>query len=324
MKSKYKSIFVAIIMFTCASCLFGEATTSNTLMQISNDAEIMYAMGETNEGYGLGVITKIGAENEIYHTKQRIINPTWAYEGDILFFLSEAKGESLAGYPSYWDKKTNEIKTCSHNLSFFMTIESANNPVNPYEVIIQNAWEIFRYDIGTCKILETILDHTEESNRGTINGFSYNSKTGDIVFSENVPSGDIESTYEIKKISHDGNDGEKLAAGINPKWSPDGSLISYIGVDGLYIMDSEGGNQIKLWDHPFGEMWNWLRNTFEMGAATPCWSSDGSQLFFHVRHSSYWLLDLDNVPIFRVSVADGSVEQVATGGFYPIFIPPND
>jgi Tol biopolymer transport system component len=63
-----------------------------------------------------------------------------------------------------------------------------------------------------------------------------------------------------------------------PIWSPDGSRIAYISLDGLgetqnpeiYIMDSDGSNQRNLSNHPAQDGFNWEFY----------WSPDGSQIMF--------------------------------------------
>ena len=71
---------------------------------------------------------------------------------------------------------------------------------------------------------------------------------------------DIKKT-NFKKIAEDGRD---------PEYSPDGTKILYRRKDGLYIMNSDGGNKYKLVD----------------GTAIGIWHPDGKRIFFSYGHGS--------------------------------------
>jgi len=59
----------------------------------------------------------------------------------------------------------------------------------------------------------------------------------------------------------------------------------------------------------------------ETEEAVPNWSPDSQWLVFHIKYDALSLLDVENIPMYVISVSDGSVEKMMTGGFNPVWIP---
>ncbi len=77
----------------------------------------------------------------------------------------------------------------------------------------------------------------------------------------------IDGTGLTNLTNSPGGDGQ-------PRWSPDGTKIAFyhgegVGQTNIYVMDADGGNQIKITDCPRGDM-----------AFHPSWSRDGSKIAF--------------------------------------------
>ena len=76
----------------------------------------------------------------------------------------------------------------------------------------------------------------------------------------------------------DGSDRRKLAEeGRSPAWSPDGTQIAFFDLDGLYVIDADGGN-LRTLTSPSDEYWRGF---------SPAWSPDGKQIAFVDRGSLY-------------------------------------
>jgi len=104
------------------------------------------------------------------------------------------------------------------------------------------------------------------------------------------------------------------------RWSPDGSKIAFeasgIGQDGVYVMDANGSNVVRL-------------TAPEMDSSSPDWSPDGSQLVFDVTPTptategpggiiEIWIMDADGGDPHPI-VGDG-----ASGNYEPRWSPGGD
>jgi len=322
MKIRLKLLLCLLMLLPVFGCTSMKKNSKDILLEISSTADAMYTAGVKEGFFEIGSINLDENKNLSYLIKPKFMNPTWSDDGNILFGLSGKRPEYIYGYPAYWDKQTNKFKACIYNMTLFSNIEGANNPDEPYEVIIQDTWTISRYDIKTCTQMELLVNFKDDQKTNTINGFSYFSPTNEIIYSENRSINDTySSVYEIVKVDINENNEVVLAQGINPKWSPDGNMIAYIGADGVYVMNADGSDQRLLWNHAFGESWDWTIRSVETGDAIPNWSPDSQWLVFHIKHDELWLLDVENIPMYVISVRDGSVEKMMTGGFDPVWIP---
>jgi len=75
---------------------------------------------------------------------------------------------------------------------------------------------------------------------------------------------------DIYTVNADGSNLTRLTAGMDPSWSPDGSLISlsqWTEPWGIYIIDGDGSNERLLFDSSV--------------ARAPVWSPDGTQIAFY-------------------------------------------
>jgi len=71
------------------------------------------------------------------------------------------------------------------------------------------------------------------------------------------------ASYEVYLVDANGTNQRELANGEEPRWSPDGTKISFVSGEAIYLMNGDGANLQKLAD---GE--------------GPRWSPDGTQISF--------------------------------------------
>ena len=86
-------------------------------------------------------------------------------------------------------------------------------------------------------------------------------------------------------------------------------------------MNADGSEQQLLWAYPFINGWNVKFGNAEENDAVPAWSPDGKWLLFHVKGEGERFLVRENNPIYLLSVEDGSIEEIATGGGNPVWVP---
>jgi len=79
---------------------------------------------------------------------------------------------------------------------------------------------------------------------------------------------------------------------FSPRWSPDGRYIAAITLDQKSLMLLDTATQT----------WRTLATT---SVADPVWAADSRSLFFHASQA-------EMQPIYRVSIPDGHLEQVAS------------
>jgi hypothetical protein len=322
-------IFLIVVFFLVLviTDLIMDKKTNQALHEIYATGEVMYPTLKGTVSYGaekfiIGSVNHDGSNSKEYPIYLVILKPTWSEGGNILFYLDKgpAAGGYYAGYPAYWDAQTNEYKKCTNDITLKTNIESADNPKAPYEVLIQGDLEISRYDIETCTQKELLLD-TSTANALLI-GFSYFHETNELVYAVKGPfGGDTPNEFVIKKVDLDTKEEVTLAEGINPKWSPDGSMISYIGPNGVYIMNKDGSHQQCLWTYPFGDRWKWDSFSIEYMDAIPHWSPDGKWLTFHVKAEGETVFTIKDAVIYSLSIGEGTIQKIATGGVDPVWIP---
>ncbi len=123
-------------------------------------------------------------------------------------------------------------------------------------------------------------------------GASFATQDGLIAFTRGGPSCPPDCTDAIYVVRASGTGVRRLTrpctdcAG-DPRWSPDGSKIAFVGGFGVVIMNADGSGQRPFFD----------------GAVSPAWSPDGRALAFArigQSHSGIWIADVDGKHLRRV------------------------
>lgn len=273
------------------------------------DGEIVY-MSSYNE---LGFVLTNGDNNQTLFLDEHFEKPVWSNDGMFLYGLSGGSS-SYIGYPAYWDIENSRFKVCDRDMPYFDHIQGTGKLENPYEVIIQDTWEILVMDLAKCKLTQILLDYSDHPGEYSLAGFSYSPVTEDLVYGLVVdPYSDRE--YKIVRLDIKTGDQVQLAGGINPALSPDGTQIAYIGLDGLYVMGSNNAEQRRLVNQQFFDAWTggspWSITP------TPRWSPDGKWLVYHDCGPSGGQLTAEVCRINKVEVSSGKIEKIVGDGEYP-------
>ena len=272
------------------------------------DGEIVY-MSSYQE---LGFVQANGENNQTLSLDEYFEKPIWSNSGKFLYGLSGGSS-SYGGYPAYWDIENSHFKVCDHDMPYFDQIQGTGKLENPYEVVIQDTWEILVMDLAKCKLTQILLDYSDHPGEYSLAGFSYSTVTNDLVYGLVVnPYTDRE--YKIVRIDITSGDQTQLAEGINPAWSPDGTQIAYIGLDGLYVMGSNNAEQRRLVNQQFFDAWT-SGSPWRI-TPTPRWSPDGEWIVYHRCDASKDCLVKD-AKLYKIRLSDSSEEMNIAGGEYP-------
>ncbi|MEA3439508.1 MAG: hypothetical protein U9R58_04425 [Chloroflexota bacterium] len=308
-ENKMHITIILILLYVCMPLFL--ASCQSSWQQPIPDGEIVY-MSYLYDPYELGFFHANGGNNQTLEIDQAFEKPVWSNDGKFLFGLSGGIA-SYIGYPAYWDLEKGCFKVCN-DLPYFGQIQGSGNVENPYEVIIQGPWEIIVMDLSRCVQVQTLVDYTADPGDFSIGGFSYSPSTQELVY------GLVYNDREYKIMLLDIKTGEQfqLAEGINPTWSPDGTRIAYLGLDGLYVMLSNGAEPRQLVNQPFFDALR-IGNQADL-RTVPRWSPDGEWLVYH-RCSTPNICMMEDAQIYKIRSSGGSEEKILTGGQYPSWRP---
>jgi hypothetical protein len=264
-------------------------------------------------GYSeLGFIQDNGENNQTIKVVKEISIPVWSSNGKLLFVLTGGPS-TYHGYPAFWDLENGRFKVCKRNLTFFDQIQSSGNIENPYEAIIQNNWEIIKINLHGCEQIETLVDYTDGPGKYELAGFSYYPATQELVYGL-VINPYKQREYQLIKLDLKSGEQVKLGEGVNPSWSPDGTKITYLGLDGLYLMDPTTTEPKRLITKAFFDPWGggsrWSDSTL------PRWSSDGKWIVYH-RCDSADICMQEDAKIYKISSSGGPEILLQSGGEFP-------
>jgi Tol biopolymer transport system component len=294
-----------IILFTiclCLVCFSGCGFSGNQFP----DSLIVYQIGDF-EKHQVGFVNPDGSNNIIYNGEIYLINPTWSLDGKSVYGLARRSQLIVAGYPAYWTPNGNF--ECEWFI--YWQIQEIDGSLNSNLALITGSKEIRLADITNCKIQKTLVDYSQRGGL-SIDGAYLSPDKKWLVYGLET---DLDLTkppiYQILKLDIDKFTSTVLDTGINPIFSPDGSRISYVKPDGIYIMNADGTQSKMVVAHSF------VNSEYHFGPAVtiPRWSPDGKWLIYH-RCEKFGCVVSDNT-IYKLNLSSGKEEKIIDGGVYP-------
>lgn len=265
----------------------------------------------------LGFVDADGQANQVLVINQQFAKPVWSADGQYLFGLSKGKGVSW-GYPAVWDLSKKRFKVCDWNQPHFGQIQSYDDPENPYMVIVQHTEAIILFDIKTCKQKQLLVDYSGQASYA-IAGFSYSQARQELVYGLLVdPYRDRQYRLMHKNLTTE--EEIQLAEGINPSWSPDGSLVAFVGFGGIYLISITDKDAVttRLSDEPLFDPWE--SGSPDLFASRLSWSPDGEWIVYHhcrKENSCRW----NDNDIYKINIHRKVPVLVLEDGYYPSWHP---
>lgn len=246
------------------------------------------------------------------------VRPVWSYDGNYIFGLMNPKwmfAYEEGGFPAIWDIRQEKLVACQRNLPHYWQIEEYKPGDDPNIVILQNIEGIYLFDMQTCKNKQILVDYSDRSSGLGIFGFSYFSGSNELVFGEKTSSTPYK--YRIVKVNLADGKHIDLAEGINPSWSKDGSRIAFTSTDGIYTMQANGDQIIKVLDLNFSYSLN--NANLDAFSSYPRFSPDGKWLIFH--YCIEQICSISETPIYLLNINTEKNEKLFVGGMYPYWKP---
>ncbi len=281
------------------------------------DSDILF-QAEYYNPYILGFIQADGTNFQAIDIPNNFVRVTWSSSGKILYGLSNPEGMGLfkdIGYPAYWDIQNEIFKPCYESLPHYFQIEEYKSEIYSHTVILYSGEEIIIFDIDSCQTIQYLVDNTKSPEQQIISGFSFYSERNELLYGQVNDSNDQRS-YQLFKLNIHTGENIEVAEGINPAWSPDGSKFAYLGMDGIYISSIGENEPIHLYTTAF---FNISINSSWVGTPQPRWSPDGEWIIFH--QCAAEICELKETSINKISVSDGQLEKIFTGGMFPVWNP---
>jgi hypothetical protein len=187
-------------------------------------------------------------------------------------------------------------------------------------------------DYNRCEVVAqyfSLSDHVdvfEADTRSSLNISSANIFESDELAVSVEPYHDSETSYLGAVLIVDLTDNSVdriIEDAANAVWSPDGVHLAYIGVDGLYVVETgtfSVEHFIPISDLTVpGFYANAIR--WRPWSPVPQWSQDGTKLIYHRHLDAKYLETNTNYDIYMFDLVTGTESLIVENGVNPTWIP---
>jgi len=270
----------------------------------------------------LGFVNQDGSDKSILDFKTKVSKPFWDKDGKTLYLLENIYQAVGFGRISVW-KESQRKYSCSNwenesNIATFDNIAGfiPNSPANA--IITSHYNQIWLVDMQSCKKVKVIIDEYDNLNKGagvSISGGSLSPDGKFLLYTRETNRNLQNAVHAILKMDLSNGETIAIGEGANPRWSPDGSKIAYLQLDGIYVMSADGTQAKRIVAHDMRNDASSNGKEFDIVHPEPQWSPDGNWLIYHL-----WVFqskDSSDADIFKLNIATGDEIKVADDGLYP-------
>jgi Tol biopolymer transport system component len=270
-----------------------------------------------DENYGIGFINADGSSPEIFSTKDlRIVQPIWSQDKKKIYFhiLRGDPGMEINGMGGIGVLETGQEDGPVCDVEDTWTVYQAQKEG---EVIYTDALKLVLMNLDGCKTEKILVDYSNR-NQTVIYLFSLSRDKRYVLYTENyvLYTGNDYSNPNIKwtinRLDLQTGETQAIGDGVNATMSPDDRQIAFVRPDGIYLMNFDGSNIIKLVDYRTEDY-----PMYEPLAPLPNWSPDGQWLVYHKCVTDNECEHGRQFNIFKLNVSTDQETQLYTGGLYP-------
>jgi len=264
----------------------------------------------------LGFVNQDGSAKQFIEMGPRLSKSVWSADGKTLYLLETGQGVDGGGDISIWKEGKRKHTCIDPDWVGFTNFAGFIPSSRSRAIVTSHYFQIWLIDIQKCQKIEVLVDKIDSyynDIRIDIYGGSLSPDGKYLLYTKEVLHYGGKYEYSILKLDLVTRETISIGEGINPRWSPDGSKVAYLQLDGIYVMLADGTQPRRIITHDFLDDPN--LGSFSIITPEPNWSPDGEWLIYHL-----WIHRSpgnNGADIFKLNIASGEEIKVADDGLYP-------
>lgn len=269
----------------------------------------------SNNHEKIGFIESDGTDNQIVDLDKPIQTPIWV-TADIIAFISK---QGNMGIINQYSGNLIIIPNNQEYLGCWLDYAEGRE-IHPHmgNILLSTTKSIHMISVTDCSFINTLLTESDLraiSDKPSITSFSITQDGTFIVLGLHDTTWRL-VRYKIKdKTIHDYN-----KIGYNPSISPDNKLVSYIGVDGIRVMDINGSASKLVIPYETIDYFGGFSSSDI--PPTPEWSPNGEELLYHkCNRQNVNCGDIGDYGIYTYNIETGVETFIVGNGINPSWYP---
>jgi len=279
--------------------------------------ELIYQTGSLTEvtDARVGFVNADGSGNQFVQSDRPLSKPVWSSNGKTVYALTWGGGAGYTGRLATWEEGQ-PMRVCQNAFWSSMTqIASVQGSETPRLALVVNAAkQLLLVDLDKCELGQSILDYAKEEGH-EVYGASFSADGHSVVFAETPDNRATNPSHRIVSLNLETHFATQIGEGINPATSPDGTLIAFTALDGIYVVNVDGSERRRL--IAVNTSAYLLPAHFDDLAPTPRWSPDSQWLTYHRCAKDTVCRRPTDYSIFKAEVATGVEVKIIDSGVYP-------